>query len=239
MFANPRYDATWAIILALDAVYRSGGNVNDAAAVMNKLQSVKFEGATGNVSFDANEDRTCIHRLCYMLMQLDMQNESTLVAGRIVEIGKWDQANREFVYGAGHNVIFKDLIYPQSSAHQCAQLDATIPPCDGGLFCHFGTDGVIVGIILVAVSLAVMMSMVACISRKYCNPNQVYSVDLVRKVERRARRDSVFEAELERWEKLVRESNLSELDRNSLQRALDCECPGRWKLQDQLGKGAR
>ena len=40
-----RYDATWSIILALDAVLSAGGDIDDGDAVLEALKEVTFEGA--------------------------------------------------------------------------------------------------------------------------------------------------------------------------------------------------
>ena len=40
-----RYDATWSIILALDAVLSAGGDIDDGDTVLAALKEVTFEGA--------------------------------------------------------------------------------------------------------------------------------------------------------------------------------------------------
>ena len=40
-----RYDATWSVILALDAVLSAGGDIDDGDAVLAALKEVTFEGA--------------------------------------------------------------------------------------------------------------------------------------------------------------------------------------------------
>ena len=40
-----RYDATWSIILALDAVLSAGGDIDDGDTVLEALKEVTFEGA--------------------------------------------------------------------------------------------------------------------------------------------------------------------------------------------------
>ena len=40
-----RYDATWSVILALDAVLSAGGDIDDGDTVLAALKEVTFEGA--------------------------------------------------------------------------------------------------------------------------------------------------------------------------------------------------
>ena len=40
-----RYDATWSVILALDAVLSAGGDIDDGDTVLEALKEGTFEGA--------------------------------------------------------------------------------------------------------------------------------------------------------------------------------------------------
>eukprot|EP01047_Picozoa_sp_COSAG01_P071077 COSAG01_NODE_10939_length_2043_cov_2.770576_1_plen_385_part_00 len=84
----------YAILLALDAIVASGGNVNDAASLMHALKSVSFEGASGNVSFDSNIDRTCAGRDCYLLVAQSFNANASV----LTHVGRWDAAGDKFVY---------------------------------------------------------------------------------------------------------------------------------------------
>ena len=55
-------------------------------------------GASGNVSYDANADRTCIDRECYGLFQLDVTNTSLSAQENTKRVAGWDQTNRQLVW---------------------------------------------------------------------------------------------------------------------------------------------
>ena len=62
-------------------------------------------GASGNVSYDANADRTCIDRDCYGLFQLDVTNASLSVQENTKRVAGWDQTNRQLVWQEADDII--------------------------------------------------------------------------------------------------------------------------------------
>lgn len=110
----------------------AGGDINDAAAAIQALKSVTFEGASGNVSFDEHADRSCASRECYVLVKLDFsQNLTALETGELKRLGRWDAVRSNFVYSAKQT--FKELVGDDTAAiSECDDANVAIISVDAG-----------------------------------------------------------------------------------------------------------
>eukprot|EP01051_Picozoa_sp_SAG22_P017072 SAG22_NODE_2550_length_2454_cov_2.338004_3_plen_554_part_01 len=78
LFSILSYDAVYTLAYAMDAVRADGGNVYNATSVMAAVSTVAFDGASGDVRFDAQHDR---------VGNFDIVE---FTAGQIESVGGWD-----------------------------------------------------------------------------------------------------------------------------------------------------
>lgn len=86
LYSSFLWDTVQVYARAVLQLVTSGANILDSAALNEAIKQIKFEGASGPVSFDSNQDR-----LGGSFAILNYQKQDTQSSGSLLTVGRWSE----------------------------------------------------------------------------------------------------------------------------------------------------